>query len=77
MNNCTICNKPIRLGPTSAERASKDVTGKSAAYYTSLFRTHATCELEKRSRDTAELMRRRNEAYQKSIVSWPLRPQTA
>lgn len=56
--NCSICQKPITLSPSAAERAAKDVTGKSAAYYTSLFRTHTTCELEKRARDTAELMKR-------------------
>lgn len=56
--NCSICRKPIVLTPSAAERAAKDVTGKSAAYYTSLFRTHATCELEKRKRDTSALMRR-------------------
>jgi hypothetical protein len=56
--NCNICNKPIVLSPSAAERAAKDVTGKSAAYYTKLFRTHATCALEKRARDTSELIKR-------------------
>lgn len=68
--NCSICQKPITLSPSAAERAAKDVTGKTAAYYTSLFRTHTDCELEKRARDTAELIQRRNEEYKKSKVSW-------
>ena len=46
--NCSICNKPIHLSPSAAERAAKDVTGKTAAYYTSLFRTHTECELVNR-----------------------------
>ncbi len=56
--NCTICKKPIVLVPSAAERARKDVTGKTAAYYTSLFTEHATCTLAKRERETLELMRR-------------------
>lgn len=71
-----MCGQPIILSPSAAERAAKDVTGKSAAYYTNLFKTHADCELEKRARDTAELMKRRNEAYEKSRVSWPLLTKT-
>jgi hypothetical protein len=57
--NCTICKKPITLVPSAAERARKDVTGKTAAYYTSLFTEHAACTLAKRERETLELMRRR------------------
>lgn len=56
--NCTICGKPIVLVPSASERAAKDVTGKSAEYYTSLFRTHSHCMLAKRSADTSDLMRR-------------------
>ena len=58
--NCTICNKPIVLRPTAAERAAKDVTGKSAAYYTSLFTTHADCAIAKRERGVSELIARNN-----------------
>lgn len=54
--NCTICGKPIVLVPSAAERARTDVTGKTAAYYTSLFTTHAKCTLEKREADTLELI---------------------
>lgn len=31
------------LVPSAAERAAKDVTGKTAAYYTSLFTSHSDC----------------------------------
>jgi hypothetical protein len=46
--NCTVCGKPVVLVPSAAERARSDVTGKTAAYYTSLFPTHAACALSKR-----------------------------
>ena len=55
--NCTICGEPIVLIPSAVERAAKDVTGKSAAYYTSLFRQHAKCSIDKRERETLELLR--------------------
>lgn len=55
--NCTICSKPITLVPSAKERAAKDVTGKSAAYYTKLFTEHAQCVIDKRERETLELMR--------------------
>lgn len=56
--NCTICHKPIVLVPTAAERAAKDVTGKSAAYYTGLFTEHSECILAKRKADTSALLAR-------------------
>lgn len=56
--NCTICGKPIILVPSAKERAAKDVTGKTAAYYTSLFREHADCALKKRGEETSALMER-------------------
>jgi hypothetical protein len=56
--NCTLCGKPVVLVPSAAERAAKDVTGKNADYYRSLFPTHAACTLAKRERETVELMRR-------------------
>lgn len=55
---CTICNKEIVLVPSAEERARKDVTGKTAAYYTSLFTEHADCTLRKRASDTHALMQR-------------------
>lgn len=58
MNICTICGKPIVPSPSAAERAAKDVTGKSAAYYTSLFTVHSACMIAKRSAESVELMRR-------------------
>ena len=42
-NNCTTCGKPIRLIPSAAERAKKDCTGKTAAYYENLFTQHIEC----------------------------------
>jgi hypothetical protein len=56
--NCKICGKPIVLSPSAGERAKKDVTGKSAAYYTSLFTEHAQCLIDKRAHDTIDLIRR-------------------
>lgn len=53
---CTHCNKEIILTPSAAERARKDVTGKSAAYYTALFPRHAACELALRN-NRAEALR--------------------
>lgn len=46
--NCTICNKPIQLNPSAAERAAADITGKTAAYFDRLFTTHTECVLAKR-----------------------------
>lgn len=46
--NCTICNKPIQLNPSAAERAAADVTGKTAAYFDRLFTTHTECVLAQR-----------------------------
>lgn len=59
MKNCSLCGKPIVLVPSAAERAAKDCTGKSAAYYTSLFTVHAECELERRKQQVSDLMSRR------------------
>ena len=56
--NCKHCHKPIVLVPSAAERAKKDVAGRTAAYYTSLFEYHTECQLALRAQGTAELMRR-------------------
>lgn len=56
MRNCTICKKPIILVPSAAERAAKDVTGKTAAYYTSLFTEHAACTVQAREQATLKLI---------------------
>ena len=45
---CTICGKRVVLIPSAQERAAKDVTGKTADYYTKLFPRHSACELNKR-----------------------------
>jgi len=74
--NCSICQKPITLSPSASERAAKDVTGKTAAYYTSLFRTHADCKLEKRKRDTRALMQRIKKITEEQKLSWPLLTKT-
>jgi hypothetical protein len=55
--NCTLCGRPVVLKPSAAERAAKDVTGKPAAYYTSLFTEHAECTLRQRQDDTERLIR--------------------
>ena len=59
--NCTYCNQPVVLSPSAAERAAKDVTGKSAAYYTQLFPNHATCSIAARSAEVIDAMRKRVE----------------
>ncbi len=48
MSNCTICGHRIVLSPSAEERARNDVTGKSAAYYRSLFTYHTECNIIKR-----------------------------
>ena len=52
---CTHCNQEVILVPSAIERARKDVTGKSAAYYTALFPRHAACELALRENRAAAL----------------------
>lgn len=57
--NCTICRKPIVLVPSAAERAAK--YGGKPSDYTKLFTTHSECAIEKRERETRELLRRSKE----------------
>lgn len=45
MRNCNKCGKPIILMPSAAERAAKDITGKSAKYYENLFKTCDECTI--------------------------------
>lgn len=59
---CNICNRKIVLIPSAEERAARDVTGKSAEYYRSLFKTHSECLIEKRNSDTIELIQKINNA---------------
>lgn len=54
--NCTICGKAIILVPSAEERAKKDVSGRTAAYYRGLFTEHSDCTLKKRAEDTSKLI---------------------
>lgn len=54
--NCTICKKPVVLIPSATERAKKH--GGKPSDYTALFTEHAECLIEKRSRESSELMAR-------------------
>lgn len=55
---CTICGKEVILVPSAAARAAKDVSGNTAAYYTSLFPQHSDCMLQRRAAAVSELMSR-------------------
>jgi len=54
--NCTICGKPIILIPSASERARKH--GGTAEYFTKLFAEHTQCLIDKRNRETSELISR-------------------
>lgn len=54
--NCLICGMKIVLRPSAEERAAK--YGGTASDYTKLFTTHSHCDVEKRAKETEELMRR-------------------
>jgi len=54
--NCTICNQPIVLVPSAAERARK--FGGKASDYTKLFTTHSNCALNLRRDNTDILMKK-------------------
>ena len=51
---CSICNLPIELAPSASERAKK--YGGRAEDYTTLFQEHAQCVIDKRNRETHELI---------------------
>ncbi len=55
MMKCAICSKEIVLVPSATERAKK--FGETAAYYTKLFTTHSRCFINRRSTESAALMR--------------------
>ena len=59
--NCPECGKAIILNPSAEQRAKKDLSGNTAAYYTSLFTIHSDCLIQKRNRETIELINRINE----------------
>ena len=54
--NCAICQKPIILVPSAAERARK--FGGKASDYTRLFTTHTDCQLAKNKADLSDLIKR-------------------
>jgi len=65
--NCTICGKPVELSPSAVERAKRH--GGNPSDYTNIFDTHSDCALEKRKKDTSDLMtRQREEAEAKKVV---------
>lgn len=52
--NCSICGKPIVLVPSARERANK--AGGVPSDYTKLFTAHVRCVIDKRNKETLELM---------------------
>ena len=56
--NCTICGKPVALIPSARARARK-YGDHPARYYTSLFREHTDCAINKRNADTLALIARK------------------
>jgi hypothetical protein len=55
---CNLCNKPIELVPSAAERAAK--FGGKPEDYTSAFTQHSACALKHRADETRKLMGRTN-----------------
>jgi len=60
--NCSICHKPIVLVPSATERATK--FGGRPSDYTKLFTAHAGCQIDKRNRETSELIKRLGQVTQ-------------
>lgn len=56
--NCTLCDKPVVLHPTAAQRAER--YGGTPRDYIILFPRHADCELKAREQATQELIQRLN-----------------
>lgn len=69
MAKCSICNKEIILTPSANERAKK--FGGKPSDYTNLFTEHAKCALEKRERETTELMRKNSERMSANKCQYP------
>lgn len=61
--NCRICNEPIVLVPSAAQRAASpsNVQGWSAAHYTGLFTAHTRCALKERAAEASRLMALQNQ----------------
>jgi hypothetical protein len=57
---CPECGKKIILNPSAEQRAKNDLSGNTAAYYRSLFTIHSDCLIQKRNRETIELISRIN-----------------
>jgi hypothetical protein len=70
--NCTICGKKILLIPSAEERARNDVTGKTAAYYTSIFTEHPDCTIQKRAAEVRALVQRISDESKHREVRYPL-----
>ena len=56
--NCTLCDKPVVLHPTAAQRSAR--YGGTPRDYIILFPRHADCELKAREQGTQELIQRLN-----------------
>ena len=56
--NCTLCDKPVVLHPTAAQRSAR--YGGTPRDYIILFPRHADCELKAREQATQELIQRLN-----------------
>lgn len=69
--NCTICDKPIILIPSAAERARKN--GGKPSDYIAMFTEHSACALAKRKADTFALMRSIAANNEMKCVTFPLR----
>jgi hypothetical protein len=59
--NCKHCHNPIVLVPSAAQRAARDITGKTAEYFEKLFDYHSECTLELRRLSVSNLMRENRE----------------
>lgn len=56
--NCTICDRPVVLHPTAAQRAER--YGGTPRDYTILFPRHADCVVKAREQEAIDLLRSLN-----------------
>ena len=67
MANCTICDQPIILVPSAAERAKK--YGGKPSDYEGMFTTHVHCLVDKRQDEVRALMAKyRDNANYGSVI---------
>jgi len=66
---CKFCGKPVELIPSATRRADRDISGRSAAHYTSLFPNHAECELANRKKGDSEAAANRRKRDEESKVT--------